>query len=424
MYFPIKNAEAFFRGEVADFAKVGVKALDDYTLEVELNNPTPYFLQLLDHYSTYPVHRATIEKFGEPWESYTRWTRPENIVSNGAFVLDSWQLNRNIEVSPNPHYWDSERIKLNGIVFHTIELATTEERMFRAGQLHFTSTTVIDRIPFYRENHPERLQIAPYVGTYLYRINTNVKGLDDVRVRKALAMSIDRESLVKNVLNDIFTPAYTITPPGLLGYQPPKLFEYDPDGARKLLAEAGYPNGEGFPNFELQYNTQDQHRKIAIAIQQMWNKELGIQISLQNKDWKVYLDDETTGNFEISRGGWIADYVDPNSFLDMWITDGGINRTNWGSSKFDELVLKEASEANTREERFAKFFEAESILLNDMPIIPIYTYSSHHFRHPSLMGLPANLMDFYNFRNVWLDPDWEQQLNSANKDNGIAGGTQ
>lgn len=412
MFFPIKNAEAFFRGEVTDFDKVGVKAIDDYTLQVELNNPTPYFLQLMDHHSTFPVHRATIEKFGEAWESYTGWTRPQNIVSNGPFKMDSWQLNRNVKVSPNPHYWDHDRIKLNGIVFYSTELSTTEERMFRAGQLHYTNESLIDRIPYYRENYPERLQIAPYVGTYLYRLNTEVEGLDDPRVRRALAMTIDRDRLVTNVLNDIFTPAYSITPPGLLGYQPPKLFDYDPEGGRTLLAEAGYPNGEGFPSFELQYNTSEQHRKVAIAVQQMWNKELNIQVNLQNKDWKVYLDDENTGNFQISRGGWIADYVDPNSFLDLWITGSELNRTNWGNSEYDELVLRTAPEAKTREERFAAFYEAESIILKDMPFIPIYTYSSHHFRHPSLIGLPPNLMNFYNFRDVWLDPDWEQKLNA------------
>ncbi len=420
MFFPIKNSEAFFKGEVTDFAQVGIKALDDHTLQVELNNPTPYFLQLMDHYSTYPVHRATIEKFGEPWESYTRWTRPENIVTNGPFVLDSWQLNRNLKLSPNPYYWDQDRIKLNGIVFHSIESRTTEERMFRADQLHYTYESLLDRIPYYREHYPERLQIAPYIGTYLFRLNTKLKGLDDPRVRKALAMTIDRDRLVKNVLNDIFTPSYAVTPPGLLGYQPPKLFEYDPEGARKLLAEAGYPNGEGFPSFELQYNTHEQHRKVAIAVQQMWNKELGIQVSLQNKDWKVYLDDEATGNFDISRGGWIADYVDPNSFLDMWITGSELNRTHWGSPEYDELVLRTAPQAKTREERFAAFFKAETIMLSEMPFIPIYTYASHHLRHPSLVGLPPNLMNYYNFRDVWLDPNWQERSTQGDAELGGA----
>ena len=407
MLFPVKNAEAYFNQEITDFAKVGAKALDDRTFRVELNNPTPYFLQLLDHYSTYPVHRATIEAFGEPWESYTQWTRPENMVSNGPFKLDSWQLNRSIKVSPNPHYWDHGRIQLNGIVFYPIESRTTEERMFRADQLHFTYETLLERIPYYRENYPERLQIAPYVGTYLYRLNTTKPGLDDPRVRRALAMTVDRDRLVKNVLNDIFTPAYAVVPPGLLGYQPPKTFEYNPEEARRLLAEAGYPNGEGFPVYELQYNTHEQHRKVAIAIQQMWNKELNIQVTLQNKDWKVYLDDENTGNFDISRGGWIGDYVDPNTFMDMWISGSELNRTRWGDPRYDELVLRTAPSAKTREARFAAFYEAEEMMLEEMPFIPIYTYSSHHFRHPSFHGLPPNLMNFYNFRDVWLDPNWD-----------------
>ena len=412
MYFPIKNAEAFYRQEIDDFSKVGVKVIDDYTLQVELANPTPYFLQLLDHYSMFPVHRPTIEKYGAADESYTRWTRPGNLVGNGAFKLDEWRLNKHVSVSRNSHYWDAERIQLNGIKFYPIELRTVEERMFRAGQLHYTYETAIERLGFYRENHPDLFEIAPFVGTYIYRINTRKEHLNKVKVRKALAMSIDRESLITNVLNGIFTPAYTITPPGLLGYQPPVVFKYDPDGARQLLAEAGYPNGEGFPQFELQFNTSEEHRKIAIAIQQMWKKELNIDVQLQNKDWKVYLDDENTGNFEISRGGWIGDYVDPNTFLDLWIDGSGLNRTGWGNSEFDDLVLQQAPAAKDREARYAAFHKAEELILSDMPFIPIYTYSSHHFKHPSVKGMPANLMNYYNFRYTSLDQNWRDKPNS------------
>ena len=194
----------------------------------------------------------------------------------------------------------------------------------------------------------------------------------------------------------------------MLGYQPPKTFSYNPDEARKLLAEAGFPNGEGFPEIELQYNTLDQHRKIATAIQQMWNKELNIKVRLQNQDWKVYLDNEATGNFEVSRGGWIGDYVDPNTFLDMWVGGSGLNLTGWNNPRYDELILKIAPEAKTREARFAAFKEAEELMLNDMPFIPIYTYSSHHFVHPAVKGMYNNVMNYHNFRQVYLDPDWEQ----------------
>ena len=403
MLFPVENAERYFNQEINDFSEVGVKALDDYTLRVELANPTPYFLQLMAHHSTWPVHRPTIEKFGQPDESYTQWTRPGNLVGNGAFVLTEWKLNRHVMVRRNKLYWDNENVKLNGINYYPTENRTTEERMFRAGQLHFTYETAIDRIPYYRENSPELLQIAPYMGSYIYRMNTRLPHLADVRVRKALAMTIDRELLIENVLNGLFTPSYAITPPGLLGYYPPKLFSYDPDQARQLLAEAGYPNGEGFPVTVVQYNTDEQHRKVAIAVQQMWKDELNIDITIQNYDWKVYLDNESTNNFEISRGGWIADYVDPNSFLDMWVSDSGLNRTGWNSERYDDLILREAPAAIDKEMRYQKFFEAETMMMEDMPFIPIYTYASHHFRHPAVRGAPSNVRDEFNFTYIYLD---------------------
>ncbi len=409
MYFPIKNAERFFNGEVSDFSKVGVTAIDDFTLRVELANPTPYFLQLLDHYSTFPVHRATIEKWGEPDESYTRWTRPQNMVTNGPFELDDWRLNKHLIVRKSQTYWGADKVRLNKIVFYPYEVGPNEERLYRAGQLHYTSETSIDRLPWYYENKPHHVSIAPYAGTYIYRINNKKPHLKDKRVRQALAMSIDRETLIRTVLNGLFTPAYSIVPPGLLGYQPPQVFAYDPSAARNLLAQAGYPNGKGLPEIELQYNSSEQHRKIAIAIQQMWNKELGIKVRLQNKDWKVYLDDEATGNYEISRGSWIADYVDPNTFLDMWVSDSGINRTGWANPNFDKLVLKDAPSAKTRKARYKHFYDAETLLISDMPFIPIYTYSSHHFIHPSVNGMPPNIMNYYNWRYVYLDADWRAE---------------
>jgi len=413
MYFPIVNAEKYFNQEISDFSEVGVKVIDDFTLQVELANPTPYFLQLLDHYSTFPVHRPTIEQYGAPDESYTRWTRPGNLVGNGAFVLEEWKLNKHVIVEPNENYWDADRIALNQIRFYPIEKASIEERMFRAGQLHVTENTALDRTDYYRQNNPEVLRIAPYNGTYIYRLNTRLEHLNDVRVRKALAMTVDRDTIMSTILNGIFTSSYSITPPGMLGYQPPITFEYNPEEARRLLAEAGFPNGEGFPEFELQYNTNDQHKNIAVAIQQMWKKELNIDIRLQNKDWKVYLDDENTGNFEISRGGWIGDYVDPNTFLDMWVSDSGLNRTGWSSEKYDDLILRQAPIAKTREERFAAFYEAEELMMEDMPFIPIYTYSSQKYKHPSFEGAPSNLMNYYNFRYASLNPDWEKSTQSA-----------
>ena len=404
MLYPIVGAKDYFEGKVTDFNKVGIKALSDNKFQVRLKNSTPYFLQILDLPSTFPVHRPTIEKWGEPDESYTRWTRPENFVANGPFMLDTWRLNKILTVRKNKFYWGADKVKLNGINYYPVDSLVTEERMFRAGQLHYTQETIPERKEWYEENLPRTLIVNPYAGTYFYRINTKLAHLSDERVRKALAMSIDRELLIRSVLKDIPIPSYSMTPPGLLNYKAPIEFSYNPAAARRLLTEAGYANGEGFPEFEIQFNTSESHRKIAVVIQQMWKKELGINVTLQNKDWKVYLDDTQTFNYDVSRSGWIGDYVDPNTFLEMWSTGNSLNKTGWGSTEYDDLVLNQAPKANNREERFNLLKKAESILINAMPIIPIYTYSSHHYIHPSVQGIENNIMNYKDFRSIYLDP--------------------
>lgn len=403
MFFPVKNAEAYLKREIEDFSQVGVKVLDDYTLQVELTNPTPYFLQLLDHYSMFPVHRATIEKFGAPDERGSLWTRPGNFVGNGPFLLTEWQLFKKVEVAKNPHYWDAASVKLNGIRFHPTENVTTEERMFRSDQLHHTASIPIDKVATYRKQKPGLLHSHPYLGNYFYRINTKLPHLSDKRVRQALAMSINGKQIVEQVTKGGEVPAYTFTPPNTLGYTANAGFSFNPEKARQLLAEAGYPNGEDFPVTELLYNTSEGHRKIAVAIQQMWNQYLGVNITLNNQDWKVYLDSVDNGDYAIARAGWIGDYVDPNTFLDMWITDGGNNRTGWSNPRYDELILKLAPRASDRETRYKLMHEAEALLLEDMPVIPIYIYNSKSLVHPSLKGLEPNILDYTLYKKLSLE---------------------
>jgi oligopeptide transport system substrate-binding protein len=405
MLFPVAGAEAFFKGEITDFSEVGVKALDPLTLEVTLTEPTPYFLQLMDHYSTFAVHRPTIEKHGAFTDRFTKWTRVENIVGNGPFVLDEWLLNRRITVRKSDTYWDRERVRLNKVVYYPTENGVSEERGFRAGQLHFTQTLPLDKIPVYLAMEDSPYVQAPYLGTYYYLLNTKRPPLDDARVRRALALAIDRETLARTVMQNSVVPAYSITPPGTLGYEPPKLISFDPEEARRLLAEAGYPNGRGWPGAEVIYNTLEAHRKIAVALQQMWKKHLNIEIELANQEWKVYLDAVSTMNYYIGRRGWIGDYVDPNNFLDLFLSSGGNNNTGFTDPVYDELILRRAPQAKTREERYAIFAEAETRLLKEMPFIPIYTYTSRHLIKPSVCGLPSNLMDSLNLKYVYLDPD-------------------
>ncbi len=402
MLYPIVNSEAYSKREITDFDQVGVKALDDLTLQVTLNAPTPYFLQLMDHYSSFAVHPETLLKYGKMTERFTPWTRVGNIVSNGAFTLDEWSLNRRIIIKKSEHYWDRDNVALNGVYFYPTENVVSEERMFRAEQLHYTQVVPLDKIPEYRKQGNTSYVQAAYLGTYYYLINTDRPPVDNVMVRRALSYALDRDTLTRTVLQETAIPAYSITPPNTLGYNPPKLFDYDPAKARELLAEAGYPNGEGWPGLEIIYNTQEAHRKIAVAVQQMWKKELNIDITISNQEWKVYLNSVSQRDFQVARRGWIGDYVDANNFLDLFITDGGNNNTGYASDEFDDIILNLAPRAKTRDERYGLFYKAETMMMNEMPIIPIYTYTSKHLVHPSVEGIHPNLMDSLNLKYVKL----------------------
>ena len=404
MYFPIANAKAYYDGEISDFSQVGVKALGDYVLQVTLTEPIPYFLQLLDHYSTYPVHRATIEKFGTADQRGTRWTFEGNIVGNGAFQLKEWKINRRITVERNPHYWNAENVRLNQVVFYPTENVTTEERMFRAGQLHYSGIPS-DKIQVYSQSDDPSLRIQPYLGVYFYRLNVDKPQLSDKRVRRALGMTINRDQLVSQITKGGQIPAYTITPPGTMGYYPESDLTFDPEAAKKLLAEAGYPNGEGFPTTEILYNTSEGHRKIAVALQQMWKKHLNIDVVLLNQEWKVYLDTVSNHHYEIARAGWIGDYVDPNNFLDMFLCNGGNNRTRWCNPKYDQIILQQVPKAKSHQQRLALFQQAENILLEEMPVIPIYIYTSNNLVKPTVKNFGRNILNQANYREMYLESE-------------------
>ncbi|MEN8256023.1 MAG: peptide ABC transporter substrate-binding protein, partial [Verrucomicrobiota bacterium] len=281
MLHVLKNAKAFNAGELPDFGKVGVKAIDPKTLELTLESPTPSFPAQLNHWSWFPVHPSTILKHGAMDEMGTKWTTPGNYVGNGPFTLKSWRQNQSIVVEKNPNYWDSEIVRLNEIHFHPIGDHKIEERSFRAGQLHVTGTVPLERVQYYKEKHPELLRLDPYLRSYYYLLNVANPPLDDLRVRKALAMSIDREQLANYVTRSGEQPAYTFTPPYIGEYAPPIQFKTDIAMAKQLLAEAGYPNGEGFPELSLLFHTSDLHTRIAEVIQQMWKDNLGIHIELE-----------------------------------------------------------------------------------------------------------------------------------------------
>ena len=254
-------------------------------------------------------------------------------------------------------------------------------------------TIQTEKIAKYKEQYPDQFKLEKYFGTYYYRINTEVVPLSDINVRKALSLAIDRDLIVNKVTKGGQKPAYSFTPPSDEYYDPPTKLNYDPDLAREYLSKAGYPNGQGFPEFELLYNTNEGHQKIAQAIQQFWLKELGIKITLTNVDWKVYLDRESQGQYQISRAGWIGDYVDPNSFLDMMVTDRGNNKTGWSNKQYDSYINK-ATFANDESERLKNFSKAEEILMDELPIIPIYTYTRVYMLRDEVKGWYPNPVSY------------------------------
>ena len=403
MLYYLVGAYEYHNGLTDDFSEVGVKAIDQKTLKVNLKNPTPFFLGLLSHYSTWPVHKGTVLKYGDIDDRNGEWTRPGNFVCNGPFQLKSWELNNKIVVEKNPYYYDASIVKLNEIHYYPVSNVMTEDRMFRAGQLHLTSTLPSQKCPIYIEENPN-LRIDPYMGTYFYRINTNHEALKDVRVRKALAYSIDRELLVNKVTKCGQIPAYSFTPPGSNGYEPKTQIPFDPELAKSLLEDAGYSDENPFPKLEILFNTNEDHRKIALAIQQMWQVNLGIEIELVNQDWKVYLNREMIGDFQISRAGWIGDYEDPNTFLDLMRPNRGNNKTGWENKEYDELVEK-ANTINNQSERYEMLYKAEEILIDNMPIIPLYTYVRSYQLSPDVKGFNPHILDHHHPKFIYLERD-------------------
>jgi oligopeptide transport system substrate-binding protein len=403
LLYVLSGAEAYHKGVSTDFATVGARALDDHTLHVDLEYPAPYFLSLLQHWMWYPVHLPSIAAEGDPLDRTTPWAQPGRMVSNGPFVLSKWPKREKIIAVKNPHYWDADTVRLNAIHFHPFEGVGTEERAFLAGQIHLTDALPIAKIDAYRQQHPEKLRIDPYLGTYFFRLNTQRPPLDDVRVRAALSLALDRETLVRQVLRDSQIPATSLTPKGTAGYVPPAGLAFDLPRARQLLAEAGYPDGEGAPVIELLFNTSENHRLVAEALQAMWYEHLGLTIELRNMENKTVLEARRSGDYTLLRSVWIADYGDPASFLEVFRSDSSNNYTGWADPDYDRLLF-EANRTRDSAARFELLRQAETRLLNQAPIIPLYTFTHVFAIDPSVRGWHPTLLDHHPYKHVWLEP--------------------
>lgn len=400
--FIIKNAAPFNRGEIS-FSDVGVRVLSDDKLEITLESVAPYFLTLLATPPLFPVHKETILSFGGMSTRATGWTHKQH-VGNGPFRLKKWNVSDAVIVEKNPHYWDHKKVRLQEIHFKGIENQSTEERFFRTGKLHVTDGIPSNKIPTYLEQESPYLRISSELATYFYLFNTQRPPLDDARVRKALNLAINRSQISSAIRQRNEPAAFHLTPLGIGDYRPPILFSESVESAQALLAEAGFPEGKGFPELTLLYNTSENHRSIAEAIQQMWRENLGIRVSLENKEWKVYLAARKAGDFDICRAGWYADFYDPENFLSLFSSETGLNHSNWENEAFDSL-LKEATYASLAQ-RDKLFYEAESILMTEVPFMPIHFYNRAILIHPSVKNWHSNLLSQRLYKEVYLDSSY------------------
>ena len=352
---------------------------DDHTLIVRLTSPIPYFPDLLSNYPTFIVPRHVIELHGTPL-----WTKAENLVACGPYKIGIRLLRDRVRLVKNDRYYDAAKVSLDTIDALSLESGNTALNMYESGQLDWVTdppSLLLNELKTRDDFYP-----APMLSIYFYRFNTTRPPLDDVRVRRAIAMAIDRDQIVEKITKAGQIPAYTTVPPGLAGYQSPPGFQPDAEEARRLLAEAGYPGGRGFPKQTLLYNTQAMHRSIAEVIQQQLLNTLNIKIELQNMEWGSYLDKVDQLHYDIARAGWVADYSDPTTFLDLWIGDNPLNGTGWKNSRYDELMKQASLSGGDASHRMKVLAQAEAIWIDELPAIPMYFYVSKNLVKPHVQG--------------------------------------
>lgn len=393
----IDQGEEYKLGEVTDFKKVGVRALDDRTLEVRLKNPTPFFLDLCAFTTLLPVHLPSIQKWGDDW------IKPGKLVCNGAYQLADWRIDDYIRLKANPHYWRADTVRLKTIDLLPIANASTAFNLFYAGKVDI----IIDKslIPTLILNEIRKesyFHANPFLATYFYRFNTTRKPFNDPRVRRALAIAIDKTRLVTRLTKAGELPAGSFTPPGIPGYSVPQGLGYDVAKARELLAQAGFPNGKGFPRFEILYNNSELNQQIATEIQAMWHDQLGLNVVLRTQEWKVYLNTLDSLDYDVARSSWVGDYNDPNTFLDCFVTGRGNNRTGYSNPEYDKLI----SEANALRDpaaRMAKLRQAETILIeHDLPLVPLYYFVGIAlYDGTKIGGFLPNVVDEHPLRELF-----------------------
>ena len=400
----VKNAEAFNTGRLKDPAQVGVRALDARTVRVELNNPTAFFLDLCAFQTLSVVPRQVIDREGG------QWLRASPLPTSGPYLLDAWRLNYKIRLRKNPYYWDAANTRTEVIDFLSVSAPNTTLNLYQTGQADviWDLTSIPNELVDELKKRPD-YHSFPYLGTYFFRFNTTQKPFDDPRVRRALALAIDKQRLVTQFLHAGETAADHLVPDGAANYRPPAGLGYDPALARRLLAEAGFPGGRGFPRFHYLFDASGGggriHEQLAVEMQHAWEEQLGIHVDLAQMEKKVYLAAVSRLDYDLARASWIGDYNDPNTFLDLFRGNNGNNETGWKNDRYDAL-LRQANEQADPVRRAALFQQAETILVRDeLPIVPLYFYAGFTYYNPArIKGIYPNIIDMHPPNYIWKTP--------------------
>ncbi len=395
-FFSITNAELFNAGKIKDFSQVGVTAPDPHTLVVRLDNPTPYFPDLCAFATFLPVHKATAERFPD-WSS-----RPTHFLGNGPFLLKEWRLFDRVRLVKNPRFWDAPSVAMNSIDVLPAARPMTAFNLYATGAADLIMDKGLAPTPLMSELRKRRdFHAAPFLGSYFIRFNSTRPPFNDPKVRLAVSLVVDKQELVEKITRAGEIPAHSFVPPETgHGYIPPSGLSRDAEKARQLLSEAGYPRGRGFPVvYYLYKGDSDLDRDVAVELQGSLQKELGIQMQLRPQEWTVYLAAQSALDYDLCRSSWVADYNDPNTFLNMFVSGDGNNRTGWSNPEYDALIGAAAREADSAR-RFALFAQAESILVGgEAAICPLYFYVGIQFYDPErLGGIEPNLLDEHPLR--------------------------
>jgi oligopeptide transport system substrate-binding protein len=391
---PILNAEEVVAGKRPP-RELGVEAVDDFTVLIRLRAPTPYFLGLLTHASAYPIHPPSLKQYGDDF------MRPGRMVGNGAYLLKDRVIQSHLLLEPNPHYWDRGRVHIRQVYYLSTEDLNSEFKRFRAGEIDWTYTIPVNQAKWIRQNLADQFNTSTYLGVYYYGLNlTRPPFQNNPKLRRALSLAVDRQVLATKVLAAGEQPAETWVPPGIIGYQSlPSPWagwsrEQRMSEARRLYREAGY-SAEHPAEVEIRYNTSEDHKKIATVIGAMWKQNLGVRVKLLNEEWKVFLQNrQLKAETEAFRAGWIGDYSDPYTFLEIMQSTHGLNDSGYANPKYDALLERIAHESDA-ERRRALMQQAEALLLEDLPVIPLYFYVSKHLVKPWVVGWQPNIMDHH-----------------------------